>query len=94
MYVARMKTVSDIVDLWPKQADFAADCGVKWMTVYQWRQRNKIPPEYWAALVRAAKRKGFPAITEKLLAEMTAAKKRIDQRTSKKRRAASNEVAA
>lgn len=75
MYDRGMKTVIEIIERWPTQADFADDCGVKWMTAHQWRLRNRIPPEHWPALVKAATRRGIP-LTEKLLAEMTAAQKR------------------
>jgi hypothetical protein len=85
-----MRTVADIIDLWPSQADFAADCGAKWMTAHQWRRRDKIPPEYWAALVRSAKRRALP-VTEKLLADM-AARKRSNQLTGKRRRPLKNKA--
>jgi hypothetical protein len=81
MYAGSMKTVSDIVELWPRTRDFADDCGVEWMTAHQWRRRNKIPPEYWAALVKGAKRRGYN-VTEKLLADMFAAKKRNSGKAS------------
>ena len=86
-----MKTVSDIVELWPRTRIFADDCGVEWMTAHQWRRRNKIPPEHWAALVKSAKRRGIP-VTEKLLTDIHAAKKRAVPRATKKR--AETEAAA
>jgi len=80
-----MKTVADIIDLWPSQADFASDCDAKWMTAHQWRLRDRIPPEYWASLVKAAKKRGLP-VTERTLIEMTAARKRRKLSTGKKTR--------
>lgn len=87
MYADRMKTVADIIDLWPSQADFASDCEAKWMTAHQWRLRDRIPPEYWSALVKAAKRRGLN-VSERTLIEMTAAKKRRKTVASKRSRQA------
>lgn len=89
MYVRRMKTVSDIIALWPRTADFAEECGVEYMTAHQWIRRNRVPPEHWPALVKAARRRGFP-VTEALLAEMTLTQKRRVLREKARRSRSSN----
>lgn len=78
MYSRSMKTVSDIIDKWPRTRDFALDIGVEWMTAHQWRRRGSIPPQYWGPLVKAAKRRGYP-ITEKTLIDMASARRRNDR---------------
>lgn len=97
MYFARMKSVSDMIALWGKTADFAEACEVEYMTAHQWIRRNRVPPEHWPALVKAAKKRGLP-ITEALLAQMTAAQKQRVLREREKRRGRRNrshgEVAA
>lgn len=75
MYGRGMKTISDIIALWGKTNDFADAVGVEYMTAHQWIRRNRVPPEYWSALVKAANRRGFH-VTEALLAQITAAQKR------------------
>ena len=85
MYVRRMKTISDIIDLWGKTADFADAVGVKYMTAHQWATRNRIPPEHWPTLIKAAKAKGLP-LTAEILAEMTAAQKRAVSRARKRQK--------
>lgn len=91
-----MKTVSDIISFWGKTTDFAEAVGVEYMTAHQWIRRNRVPPEHWPALVKAAKLRGVP-ITEARLAEMTAAQKRevLAKRDKQRRRQrSSREVAA
>jgi len=83
MYAGPMKSVSDIISLWGKTADFAEACGVKYMTAHQWATRNRIPPEHWPTLIKAAKAKGLP-LTAEILAEMTAAQKRAVSRARKR----------
>jgi hypothetical protein len=82
-----MKSVADIISLWGRTIDFAEAVGVEYMTAHQWIRRNRVPPEHWLALVKAAKLRGFP-ITEALLAEMTVAQKRrvIAEREKSRRR--------
>lgn len=94
MYFGRMKTVSEIISLWGRTADFAEAVGVKYMTAHQWTLRNRVPPEHWPALVKAAKKRGFP-VTEVLLAEMTAAQKRrvLAEREKARRRQRSDRQA-
>jgi hypothetical protein len=75
MYGRRMKNVSDIIALWGKTSDFADALGVEYMTAHQWIRRNRVPPEHWSGLVKAANRRGFH-VTEALLAQITAAQKR------------------
>lgn len=75
MYGPRMKTISDIIALWGKTSDFADALGVEYMTAHQWIRRNRVPPEHWSGLVKAANRRGFH-VTEALLAQITAAQKR------------------
>lgn len=83
MYAGPMKSVSDIIELWGKTADFADAVGVKWMTAHMWGERNRIPPEHWPALLKAAKARGLP-VTVDILVEMTAAQKRAVSRSAKR----------
>jgi hypothetical protein len=88
-----MKTVSDIIAKWPRTRDFALDCGVEWMTAHQWNRRNKIPPEYWASLVKGAKKRSLP-VTEKVLADIHAARKRSAPKARKRQQRQADGVAA
>jgi hypothetical protein len=48
------KTFRDVINDWPgKTRGLAADLGVDLETVKGWAKRNSIPPEYWAAMLRA-----------------------------------------
>jgi hypothetical protein len=69
-----MHNVSNILALWPTDADFGRDIGVPYPTVSAWKQRGSIPAPYWSAIVLAARRRGHPEVTADLLAELHARK--------------------
>jgi hypothetical protein len=63
-----MMTFRQIIDLWPTMSALATDVGLhdKYQTVAAWKRRDRIPPDYWIAVVRAAKRRDLPVTYETL----------------------------
>jgi hypothetical protein len=59
------------MELWPTVTAFASDVGVSWHTAAKWRQRNRIPADWWADVLhtRPARRSG---VTAALLVELAA----------------------
>lgn len=54
-----MSHLAPIYDAWSGNAEaMAADIEELGVTVRQWRNRGKIPPEYWPKIIDAAARKG------------------------------------
>lgn len=74
------KNFRDVIDSWPgKKPGLAADLEVDLETVKGWAKRNSIPPEYWAAMLRAQDRRieggefaDGPRIRADLLVELAA----------------------
>lgn len=64
-----MKSVDEIVDLWPSMADLARDLDVPYSTVAAWKQRGSIPVGYWRHLIDAAQRRRFASVTSMALIE-------------------------
>lgn len=62
-----MHKVADIFALWPSDADLGRDIGVPYSTVSAWKQRGSIPPSYWHAIIRSARRRGHRDVTAELL---------------------------
>ena len=58
---------------WPTVADFAADLRLPYQTVSSWRRRG-IPPRHAAAIVAAARRRGFALTLEDVLAASSASR--------------------
>lgn len=54
------KTFRDVIDddLGGATETNADDLGVKLETLRKWRQRQRIPPEYWLPVVRVAAERG------------------------------------
>lgn len=65
-----MNTFSAIISLWKSAVELAGDIDVKPGSVRQWISRNRIPPEYWNSIVRAAAGRGFTEVTLSLLADI------------------------
>lgn len=67
-----MKSHRDIIDLWPSPSirSFADDLGLKYSTAQVMRYRNSISSDHWAAVVAAARSRGFAGITMELLAAL------------------------
>lgn len=67
-----MQTFADIIDLWNSSEALAAEvtgAGPRKVTgfaVRKWRSRNRIPGEYWAAVVKAAHARGLDVSYEAL----------------------------
>jgi hypothetical protein len=74
-----MRTVSDIMQLWPRSADLARELGVSPPRLSDWKNRNSIPAAYWRDLIRAARRHGHPEITAELLVDLHAREQPMEQ---------------
>ncbi len=66
-------TVRAIIDMWPSRAALAEDVGtpddpVTLATVHKWAQRNSIPSQYHAPLLRAAGRREIALSANQLVA--------------------------
>ena len=48
-------TFQDIIDLWPSMSVMASDLMVEYDTVRKWKERGRVPQEYFQALIDAAK---------------------------------------
>jgi hypothetical protein len=55
--------------------DLAAALGRPPSTVSAWRSRDRIPSQYWAAMIDAAERRGLPGITYRSCAVIDARSK-------------------
>ncbi|OJU37177.1 MAG: hypothetical protein BGN94_08175 [Rhizobiales bacterium 68-8] len=66
-------THSDLINLWPTLADFAADIGVEYGTAKAMRRRSSVPSEYWLSMVRSADGRGIAGVTLEALAAAVAA---------------------
>ena len=63
-----MKSFSDVIAVWETVTEFAQDMGVQYVTAHSWKQRNSLPSEHWAMVVKKAVKRGHPEITLELLA--------------------------
>ena len=68
----KMRTVSDVISLWPRSIDLARELGISPPRLSDWKNRNSIPVTYWRDLIRAAQKRGHPEITADLLVELHA----------------------
>jgi hypothetical protein len=59
--------LGEIFDWWETIPEMAEDIGVPHGRVKKWRQRRRIPDEYWSDLVSAASRKGKKLSADDLL---------------------------
>jgi hypothetical protein len=48
----------DIIAIWQTAAQMAKDVGSTAESVQKWKERNNIPPAYWARTIRAAGKRG------------------------------------
>jgi hypothetical protein len=65
-----MKSIDDILSLWPSVADLGRDLCVPYSTVAAWKQRGSIPVTYWRGLTDAARSRGLRGVTSELLVEL------------------------
>lgn len=54
----------DIMERWPSRAQLARDVGAGETTVYQWWNRDSIPPDWWGRVARAAEKRRIKGATE------------------------------
>lgn len=66
-------THAQIIDLWPKLSDFAADLDLAYGTAKAMRRRQSIPPNYWSRVVLKAKARNIKNVTLEALARAKAA---------------------
>jgi hypothetical protein len=64
-----MRTVTDVFDAFGGSSAMAKAIGLKdrQPAVRAWKSRGSIPPAYWPAITRAAKRRGIKWITTESL---------------------------
>ena len=55
-----------ISHIWPTMAELAADLGKPYPTVFAWKQRGRIPPDYDFDLIKAAAARGAVLTLEDL----------------------------
>lgn len=58
-----MRTVDDLMRLWPTVAEFARDIGIKPTHAQTMRVRGSIPVEYWPNILAAAKTRNLRGVT-------------------------------
>lgn len=64
-----MRTLDDLMGLWPSVSEFGRDIGIKPSHAQTIRVRGSIPVEYWPAIIKAASERGFKGVTaERLMA--------------------------
>ena len=70
-----MNSYTSVCSLWESDHELAADIGATAFAVQKWRQRDKIPPGWWQAIVDAAKRRGIKGVTLEKLADIAKRKR-------------------
>lgn len=73
-----MQNFRDIISLWPTVAAMASDVGVGERTGFSWWQRDSIPSDRFASVVRAAAKRGYIGVTADALA-IIAERRRISR---------------
>lgn len=67
-----MQSISAIIDRFGGNTKFAEVIGKGPSTASEMRRRESIPPEYWPALIHAAKDRGIAGVTAESLMEIAA----------------------
>lgn len=62
-----MITHREIIEYWPNIQALADDMGQKYITVYKWLERGRIPPEHWEMLIKQAKKRKIYLTLEELV---------------------------
>jgi hypothetical protein len=65
-----MRTVKDIMSIWPTIADMHRDLDISQQTLYSMRRRNSIKQQYWPILIEAARRRGHHEVSAELLMQL------------------------
>jgi hypothetical protein len=85
---------TQIIDLFPSLATFAADLNQKVDTARRWRLRNSIPATFWAAVVSAAEARGIAGVTLGDLASAAPARGAVGRPPFRNGAAPANQTAA
>ena len=59
----------DVIDLWDSPEALSDEIRVKPATVYKWRQRGRIPVEYWILICRSSRARDA-GVTPQRMAEL------------------------
>jgi len=51
--MSRLKSFRDVISLWPSLEELAAESGAGIWAVRKWWQRDRIPAEWWRALLES-----------------------------------------
>jgi hypothetical protein len=62
-------TPSQIIEKWPSRRILAADIGAKLAAVHKWAQADRIPSDWQALVVKAARLRGYADITPEMMIE-------------------------
>lgn len=65
--MAKIRDHASLIAALDGAASVAAEIDVLPVNVRAWAARNRIPPEYWPALISLAERKGSPITAEWLM---------------------------
>lgn len=63
-----------VIDLWANTAAFAREVGEPYENARQWRLNDSIPGRAFAAVVNAARARGFEQVTHEMLCGLAALK--------------------
>ena len=66
-------TASEILSRWPSLKAVAADVGKKFIVVYRWKTRNRIPAKYDMSLIEGASARNIPLNWRELMQSRTEA---------------------
>lgn len=67
-------SIDDMIARWPTIVEFAADVGCGYEAARKMRDRKRIAPEHWPAVVSACERRGIVGVTTDWLTQQRAAK--------------------
>jgi hypothetical protein len=63
-------SISELIDSWPTLGAFADAIGCGYEAARKMRQRQRIAPEHWRAIIDAADAHGLPGVNADWLTEM------------------------
>lgn len=67
-----MKSYRDVIRAFGGPSEFAAAIGANANTARSWLHRDSVPPEWWVAVVKAARAKRIRGITFEVMAIIAA----------------------
>lgn len=65
-----LRTVGDLMSLWPSDAEFARDIGIKPTHGQVMKLRGSIPPDFWPNVIEAAAKRRIKGINLESLFEL------------------------